>query len=116
MYSMIKSREGNTILQIFCTGYGWTRAFPMKNEDDAHKALSLIAHQDGVPEVRVVGGDKMQVQGEFRKKLREYGIHVNQTEPYTPKSNAEEAGAREMKCGFGGEQLRYNSPTVLWDY
>jgi hypothetical protein len=41
-------------------------------------------------------GAKAQVQGEFRKELRECGIHVNQTEHYTPTSNAAESGMREM--------------------
>jgi hypothetical protein len=47
---------------------GWTRAFLLKNDDDAHEALSLSAQRDGVPEVMVTDGDKAQ--------LRECGVHV----------------------------------------
>jgi hypothetical protein len=61
-------------------------------------------------------GAKAQVQGEFFNKLRECGIHVKQTEPYTPTSNVTEGGAREMNSLVGKEQLRSNNPKVLWDY
>jgi hypothetical protein len=36
MYSTIVSRTGCKVAQIFFIGDGWTRAFPMKNEQEAH--------------------------------------------------------------------------------
>jgi hypothetical protein len=64
----------------------------------------------------VMDGAKAQVKGEFIKKLRECGIHVEQMEPYIPKASAAACGVREMKRGVRREQLRSNSPTFLWDY
>jgi hypothetical protein len=57
----------------------------MEKEKDAHEALSLLFHQDGVPNIIVMYGSKAQIQGDFRRKLREAGCHIKQTEPHTPK-------------------------------
>jgi hypothetical protein len=83
MYSTILSRQGNKAAQIFCDGAGWGRAFPMKKEKEAHEALSLLFHRDGVPNVMVMDGAKAQVEGEFRRNLRDAGCHIKQTEPHT---------------------------------
>jgi hypothetical protein len=79
MYSTILSRQGNKAAQVFCDGAGWGRSFPMKNEEEAHEALSLLLHRDGVPNVVVVDRSKVQFQGEFRSKLRDAGCHIKQT-------------------------------------
>jgi hypothetical protein len=39
MYSTILSRQQNKAAQIFCTDFGFVRAFPMKKESEAHEAL-----------------------------------------------------------------------------
>jgi hypothetical protein len=39
MYSTIPSRQKNKAAQIFCTDFGFVRAFPMKTESEAHEAL-----------------------------------------------------------------------------
>jgi hypothetical protein len=91
---------------VFFTADGWTRSFPMEKENDAHEALSLIFHQDGVPGVMVMDGAKAQIQGDFRRKL---------TEPHTPKYNAAEGTIRELKRGVGREMVRYGAPKWLWD-
>jgi hypothetical protein len=44
MYSTITLRQKNKSAQIFCTDFGFVRAFPMKKESDAHEALSLLFH------------------------------------------------------------------------
>jgi hypothetical protein len=51
MYSTILSRQGNKAAQVFCDGSGWGKAFPMKKYKEAHEALSLLFHRDGVPNV-----------------------------------------------------------------
>jgi hypothetical protein len=63
MFSNSKSRQGNKASQVFCTEDGWTRAFPMAKEKDAHEALSLLFHRDGVPNVMVMDGAKAQIKG-----------------------------------------------------
>jgi hypothetical protein len=97
MFSNSKSIQGNKAAQVFCTSNGWTRAFPMAKEKDAHEALLLLFHRDGVPNVMLMDGAKAHIQGGFRRKLREAGCHIKQTEPHTTKSNAAEGSIRELK-------------------
>jgi hypothetical protein len=78
MFSNSKSRQGNKADQVFCTANGWKRAFSMAKEKDAQKALSLLFNRDGVPNVMVMDGAKAQIQGDFRRKLREAGCHIKQ--------------------------------------
>jgi hypothetical protein len=63
MYSTILSRQQNKAAQIFTNDFGFVRAFPMKKEKEAHEALSLLFHRDGVPNVMVMDGAKAQVEG-----------------------------------------------------
>jgi hypothetical protein len=114
MLSNSKSRQGSKAYQLFCTANGWTRAFPMAKEKDAHDAISLLFHWDGVPNVMVMDGYNAHIQGDFRRKLREAGCHIKQTEPHTPKSNAAEGSIRELKRGVGREMVRYGAPKRLW--
>jgi hypothetical protein len=65
MYSTILSRQQNKAAQIFTTDFGFARAFPMTTESEAHDALSLLFHRDGVPNVMVMDGSKAQVEGDF---------------------------------------------------
>jgi hypothetical protein len=88
----------------------------MNKEKEAHEALSLLFHRDDVINVMVVDGAKAQVQGEFRRKLRDAGCHSRQTEPHTQSSNMGEGGVRELKRGVGRHMLRYGCPKRLWDY
>jgi hypothetical protein len=83
MFSTILSRQDNKAAQIFCTDFGFVRAFQMKKEKEAYEALSLLFHRDGVPNVMVMDGSKAQVEGEFRRKLCDEGCHIKQTEPHT---------------------------------
>jgi hypothetical protein len=61
MYSTILSRQDNKSDHIFCTNFGFVRAFPMREKKEAHEALSLLFHRDGVPNVMVMDGAKAQV-------------------------------------------------------
>jgi hypothetical protein len=97
MLSNSKSRQGNKTAQVFCTANGWTRAFPMAKEKDAHEALSLLFHRDGVPNIMVMDGAKAQIQGDLWWRLREAGFYIKHMEPHTPKSNAAEGSIRELK-------------------
>jgi hypothetical protein len=79
LYSTILSRQKHKAAQTFCTDFGFVRTFPLKEEKEEHEALSLLFHRDGVPNVMVMDGDKAQVEGEFRRKLRDAGCHIKQT-------------------------------------
>jgi hypothetical protein len=115
MYSTILSRQMNKTAQIFTTDFGFVRAFPMKKEKEAHEALSLLFHRDGVPNVMVMDGAKAKVEGEFRRKLRDAGCNIKQTEPHTQSSNMGEGAVRELKKGVGRKMLRSGCPKRIWD-
>jgi hypothetical protein len=63
MFSTILSRQDNKAAQIFCTDFGFVRAFPLKKEEEAHEALSLLFHRDGVPNIMFMDGAKAQDEG-----------------------------------------------------
>jgi hypothetical protein len=113
MFSNSKSRQGNKSAQVFFTANGWARASPVAKEKDAHEALSLLFHRDGVPNVMVMDEAKAQIKGGFRRKLHEAGCHIKHTEPHTPKSNAAEVSIRELKRGVGREMVRSGAPKRL---
>ena len=110
------SNRGNRYVQVYCTPEGWTRAFPMKKKSEAHETLSLLFSRDGVPNVMIMDGAREQVMGEFRKKCRQASLHVRQTEPHTPFSNAAESAIRELKKGVARQMVRAKAPKVLWDH
>jgi hypothetical protein len=87
----------------------------MKKESEAHEALSFIFHRDGVPNVMVMDGSKAQTEGQFRRKLRDAGCHIKQTEPHTQYTNMGEGGICELKRGVGHKMLRSGCPKRLWD-
>jgi hypothetical protein len=115
MFSTILSRQMNKAAQIFCTDFGFVRAFRLKKEKEAHEALSLLFHIDGVPNIMVMDGAKAQVEGEFRRKLRDTGFHIKQTEPHTQSSNMGEGAVHELKKGVWRQMLRSGCPKRLWD-
>ena len=88
----------------------------MKNKSDAHEGLSLLAQRDGVPPAIIMDGSKEQTMGEFRRKAREMGCRIKQTEPYSPWQNAAEGSIREVKRGAGRKMAQKNSPKKLWDH
>jgi hypothetical protein len=63
----------------------------------------------------VMDGAKAQVEGEFRRKLRDAGCHIKQTEPHTKSSNMGEGRVRELKKGVGRHMLRSGCPKLFWD-
>jgi hypothetical protein len=75
MCSTILSRQKNKAAQILCTDFGFVRASPLKKKKEAHEDSSLIFHRDGVPNVMVMNGSRAQVEGRFRRKLRDAGCH-----------------------------------------
>ena len=115
LFSNTTSRRNNKCAQIFATPDGWCRAFPMAKKSQAHEGLSLLLQREGAPNTMIMDGAKEQVMGMFRRKCREAGVHVKQTEPYTPWSNAAESAIRELKKGVGRQMVRSKAPKRLWD-
>ena len=75
-----------------------------------------MAHGDGVPPLIVMDGAKEQTMGKFRCKARQMGIHVKQTEPYSPWQNVAEGAICKVKRGAGQKMARKKSPASLWDH
>ena len=73
----------------------------MKRKADAHKGLSLMAQHDGVLPHIIMDGSKEQTMGTFHRKANEMGVHVKQTEPYSPWQNAAELTICELNKGAG---------------
>ena len=74
----------NWYAQVFATAFGWCRVYPTKKKRYAHHGLSLMADRDGVPPHLIMEGSKEQTLSEFRKKARQFGCHIKQSEPYPP--------------------------------
>jgi hypothetical protein len=91
MFSKIKSMQW-----LFATAEGWTHAYPMQKELQAHEAPSLLLQREGVPNTMVMDSSKEQVLSLFSHKCRQAGSHVKQPEPHTPWSNAVEGAIREL--------------------
>ena len=106
----------NKYAQVYCTKFGWARAFLMKAKSQTHETYSLLAQRDGVPIKLVFDGSKEQTLGEFRKKVKETGTHTETTLPYSPWSNAAEGVIRELKKGAGRKASKAGSPAALWDH
>jgi hypothetical protein len=115
LISNLASRRNNKYAQIFATADGWCRAYPMAKKSQAHEGLSLLFQREGVPSTIIMDGAREQTMGLFRRKCREAGVHVRQTEPHTPWSNAVEAAIRELKKGVGRQMVRSAAPKRLWD-
>ena len=75
--------------------------FPMRKKSNAHEGLLAMAHGDGVPPLIVMDGAKKQMMGKFRCKARQMGIHVKQTEPYSPWQNVAKGAIHEVKHHAG---------------
>ena len=113
--STVKSKRQNTHAQVYCTDFGWTRAYPMKTESEAHYMLSSLFKDVGVPNKMVMDNAKTQVLGKFRQKSREADCRVKSTEPHTPFSNAAESAIRELKKATGRRLTASGCPKRLWD-
>ena len=113
---VVSWRRKNRYAQVFATRFGWVRVFPMQAKSEAHEGLSLLAQRDGVPPRFIMDGSKEQTLGQFRKKIRQMGSEIRQTEPDSPWQNAAESAIREVKRGAGRKQSKMRSPKVLWDH
>ena len=71
----------------------------MTQKGEAHETLSLLFAREGVPPSMVLDNSPEQIQGDFKRKLKEANCHMTQTEPHTPWSQAAEGCIRELKRG-----------------
>ncbi|KAI2500778.1 Reverse transcriptase (RNA-dependent DNA polymerase) [Fragilaria crotonensis] len=115
LISNLASRRNNKYAQVFAMADGWCRAYPMAKKSLAHEGLSLLFQREGVPNTIIMDGAREQAMGLFRRKCRDAGVRVRQTEPHTPWSNAAEAAIRKLKRGVGRQMVRSAAPKRLFD-
>ena len=109
-----KSKSGNKYAKVFVTKFGWSRAFPLDKNGDAHDSLSMLFQRYGVPTKIIVESSKEQTLGDFKRKVSEASFHLKQTElEYTWKM-VSEVGIRELKRVSGRKMTKMKAPKVLW--
>ena len=87
----------NRYAQVFCTNFGWKRAYPMETKGEAHKGLRKVFQDVGVPHTLVVDNAKEQIQGDFKRLATKHGARIKSTEPYSPWQQAAENAIKELK-------------------
>ena len=70
--------------QVFATAFGWCHVYRMKKKGDAQYGLPLMAAWYGASPHLIVDGSKEQTLSELRKKARQFGYHIKQSDPYSP--------------------------------
>ena len=88
----------------------------MNKKRDAHHVLSLMAARYGVPPHLIMDRSKEQMLSEFRKKARQFGCHIKQSEPYSPWKIMAEGAIKELKRGSGRKMIKSLLPAKLWDH
>jgi hypothetical protein len=63
----------------------------------------------------IMDGAKEFVEGNFKRKLKEAGVHRRQIEPRTPHSNAAETLIKELKNGVTTKMYAAKCLNRLWD-
>jgi hypothetical protein len=116
MFTGTDSKNGNKCCQVFATNFGWARAHPLKQKEEAHETLSLMFNPDGIPSEMILDGTKEQVDRAFRHKLKEVNCHLHVTEPYLPWQQAEEGCIRKLKQGVSYKMFKTGAPKCLWDH
>ena len=106
----------NRYAQVFCTNFGWTRAYPMRSKSDAHKGMTQMFQDVGVPHTIVVDNAKEQILGDFKSKASAHGARIKSTEPYSPWQQAAEGVIKEIKRSSLRKQVKMKSPYALWDH
>ncbi|KAG7370183.1 reverse transcriptase RNA-dependent DNA polymerase [Nitzschia inconspicua] len=86
----------------------------LKHITDHRKDDTAISKENGFVWM-VMDGSKEQTKGDFRRKLRDAGCHVHQTEPYTPWSDRAELAIRELKRKTRRQMMASHCPKRLWD-
>ena len=95
--SSVCSKRGKKYGQVYCTHFGWARAYGIPTKGTAHETLSNLLKRNGFQNVIICDGSKEQTLGKFKKKAKENNIHMNQIGPYSPWSNQAEQFIRKLQ-------------------
>ena len=87
----------------------------MKLKSKAQEALFLFFPQDRVSFGIICNNVNEMIKSEFSRKLKEVSCHLQQTEPFTPWSNATEREIKGQKKGSISKTIRLKTPKRLCD-
>jgi hypothetical protein len=72
----------------------------------------MFKHDDVPPEM-ILDGSKEQVEGAFKRKLKEVNHHLRGTEPYSPWQQAAEGCIRKLKQGVSCKMIKTGAPNTF---
>ena len=113
LFSGVLSKRQNKCAQAFCTSYGWSQCHPMQTKSEAHKSLSLMFKQDGVPPKIGVDNAKEQTRRNFQAKCKGADYHLTCTEPYSPWMQLAEGCIKELKRGLSRKMIITGPPNAF---
>ena len=74
MFSKVESTRGNNAAQIFTSGLGYNRFYPMKGKGEASEALMSFINDTGIPQSLVSDGALEESKGNWEKVTKKYHI------------------------------------------
>ena len=104
LFATTVSRRGNRCVEIHATNFGWSCSFPMKLKSEAHKVLSLLFQQYGVPPAVICDNAKKIVLDEVNRKLNEASCQVKCSQKN-----------KKLKKGFSRKLIKSGTPKRIWD-
>jgi hypothetical protein len=117
MESKVKSIDSHSYAHVIGNGRGFCKVYPMEHKNETIHSLDDFVKKVGVPEILICDNDStMEGWGEWKKRIRKYGIQPRYTEPYSPFQNKAELDIRELKRKIRRFQDRSQSPKRLWNY
>lgn len=115
LHARVISLRGHKFSEIYCTGFGWSRNFPISRISEVHDTLNLFLNRYGIPSALISDGAKVYEYGEFNKLAKQAGCYCKYTDPHSPWQNRAEGEIRELKRLTARWLLRSQAPHKLWD-
>jgi len=115
-FAQTPSRDGNKVVQLYCTDFNWVRVYNFQHESEIHFSLDFLFKKVGVPSLLISDNSKAQTLGSFKKKCLEARCDRKLINTYTPNQNRAEMEIKENKKSTRRTHDKHNIPNVLWDY
>src|SRR5210317_1377168 len=110
-----RSLDGNTHVVVYATPFGWSRAYGVRAEKNAHESLKCLFRQIGFPRVLCPDHAQSLTEGEFRKVANRAQVRIHSHEPYHPNQNLAEDTIREGTRLYNRHMNARNIPKAFWD-
>ena len=103
-------------MQIFVSGKGFVKVYPMKNQWDCPKSLRLFAKNVGAFEILVCDPHLSQESHEVKGLFKKIGNTLRLLDQNTQWANRAELYVGLVKEAVRKDICSSGSPLVLWDY